>query len=262
HTVTLDTDLSVVASFKKQFQAKFAISPIASPGPTILVDNQSYGAPATLWWDQGSAHWLEAPSPQLTAPDSRFVFVSWSDSGARAHGVTANAPVDATATFQPERTLLVATDPGGLTFTLDGGLPQTGPATFWLALGSTHTIAVDTLQSGGVGVQYRYLEWSDHGAPSHAITISSGMNGTVTGTGWYASGNTAYASAPATVPVSSGSRRAFNGWGGDASGSGTTSAPILMNGPKVAIASWKLQYNLRIDSPYGTVLNAGWYDTG
>jgi len=354
HTVTLDTDLSVVASFKKQFQAKFAISPIASPGPTILVDNQSYGAPATFWWDQGSAHWLEAPSPQLTAPDSRFVFVSWSDSGARAHGVTANAPVDATATFQPERTLLVATDPGGLDFTLDGGLPQTGPATFWLALGSTHSIAVDTLQSGGAGVQYRYLEWSDHGAPSHAITISSGMAvtarfktefyltvdsadplstgqgwylsgstayatvtnpiqsvgpgerqafhgwggdatgagttsdpilmdgpktatalfgteyyldvqsayGTVTGTGWYASGNTAYASAPATVPVSSGSRRAFNGWGGDASGSGTTSAPILMNGPKVAIASWKLQYNLRIDSPYGTVLNAGWYDTG
>src|SRR5437867_3540632 len=354
HTVTLDTDLRVVASFKKQFQAKFAISPIASPGPTILVDNQSYGAPATFWWDQGSAHWLEAPSPQLTAPDSRFVFVSWSDSGARAHGVTANAPVDATATFQPERTLLVATDPGGLDFTLDGGLPQTGPATFWLALGSTHSIAVDTLQSGGAGVQYRYLEWSDHGAPSHAITISSGMAvtarfktefyltvdsadplstgqgwylsgstayatvtnpiqsvgpgerqafhgwggdatgagttsdpilmdgpktatalfgteyyldvqsayGTVTGTGWYASGNTAYASAPATVPVSSGSRRAFNGWGGDASGSGTTSAPILMNGPKVAIASWKLQYNLRIDSPYGTVLNAGWYDTG
>src|SRR5436309_14395083 len=134
HTVTADIDLTGVASFKKQFQAKFAISPIASPGPTILVDNQSYGAPATFWWDQGSAHWLEAPSPQLTAPDSRFVFVSWSDSGARAHGVTANAAVDATATFQPERTLLVATGPGGLNFTLDGGAPRTGPAPFWLAL--------------------------------------------------------------------------------------------------------------------------------
>jgi len=354
HTVTLDTDLSLVATFKKQFQAKFAISPTGPPSPSILVDNASYLGPTTLWWDQGSAHWLEAPSPQLIAPDSRFAFVSWSDSGARAHGVTANAAVDVTATFQPERTLLVQTDPEGLEFSLDSGAPQAGPATFWLPLGSNHTIAVDTLQSGAPGVRYRYLEWSDHGGPSHSITISAGMAltarfktefylsvdppdplstgqgwylsgstayatvtnpiqsvgpgerlafqgwggdatgtsatsdpilmngsktatalfgteyyldvqsayGTVTGGGWYASGNTAYATAPGTVSISSGSRRAFNGWSGDASGSGTTSAPILMNGPKVAIASWKLQYNLRIDTAYGTALTAGWYDAG
>lgn len=353
HDVTLDADLSLVATFKKQFLATFAVSPA---GPTILVDNVSYGGPAALWWDQSSTHWLEAPSPQLTAPDSRFVFVSWSDSGARAHGVTANAPMDMpfTATFQPERTLLIQTDPVGLKFSLDGRAPQPGPAMFWLNLSSTHTIAVDTLQSGGPGVQYRYLEWSDHGGPSHAITITAGMAltarfktefyltvdsadplstgqgwylngsiayatvttsiqpigpgerkafhgwggdatgtgltsdpilmdrpktanalfgteyylevqspyGTVTGTGWYATGTTAYATAPATVPVSSGSRRSFDGWGGDASGSGTTSAPILMDGPKVAIASWKLQYKLRIDTPYGAALTAGWYDAG
>jgi len=354
HTVTLDTDLSVVATFKKQFQAKLAISPTGPPSPAILVDNASYLGPTTLWWDQGSAHWLEAPSPQLITPDSRFVFVSWSDSGARAHGVTANAPVDVTATFQPERTLLVQTDPEGLKFSLDSAAPQPGPATFWVALGSTHTIAVDTLQSGAPGVQYRYLEWSDHGGPTHNITVNAGMAltarfktefyltvdprdplstgqgwylsgstayatvtnpiqsvgpgerlafhgwsgdatgtgvtsdpilmdgpktatalfgteyyldvqsayGTVTGTGWYASGNTAYATAPVTVPVSSGSRRAFNGWSRDASGSGTTSSPILMNGPKVAIANWKLQFNLRIDTAYGTALTAGWYDAG
>jgi len=354
HTVTLDTDLSVVATFKKQFQAKLAISPTGPPSPAILVDNASYLGPTTLWWDQGSAHWLEAPSPQLITPDSRFVFVSWSDSGARAHGVTANAPVDVTATFQPERTLLVQTDPEGLKFSLDSAAPQPGPATFWVALGSTHTIAVDTLQSGAPGVQYRYLEWSDHGGPTHNITVNAGMAltarfktefyltvdprdplstgqgwylsgstayatvtnpiqsvgpgerlafhgwsgdatgtgvtsdpilmdgpktatalfgteyyldvqsayGTVIGTGWYASGNTAYATAPVTVPVSSGSRRAFNGWSRDASGSGTTSSPILMNGPKVAIANWKLQFNLRIDTAYGTALTAGWYDAG
>ena len=354
HTVTLDSDLSLAATFKKQYLAKFAASPAGPPTPTILVDNISYGGPGSLWWDQGSAHWFEAPSPQLTAPDSRFVFVSWSDSGTRAHGVTANAAIDVTAMFQPERTLLVDTDPEGLNFTLDGGAPQAGPASFWLALGSTHTIAVDQLQAGAPGVQYRYLEWSDHGAPSHAITINAGMAltarfktefyltvdsadplstgqgwymsgstayatvtssiesvgpgerlafhgwggdatgtgttsdpilmdgpkaavalfgteyylqvqsayGTVTGTGWYASGATAYATAPSTVPVSSGSRRTFNGWGGDASGSSPTSAPIVMDGPKVAIANWKLQYNLRIDTPYGTALTGGWYDSG
>jgi len=35
-----------------------------------------------------------------------------------------------------------------------------------------------------------------------------------------------------------------------------------MDGPKVAMASWKLQYNLRIETAYGTALTAGWYDAG
>jgi len=83
----------------------------------------------------------------------------------------------------------------------------------------------------------------------------------VSGTGWYASGSPATATVPATVPVSSGSRRIFAGWSGDASGSSPT-ASILMDGPKVAIASWKLQYNLQINTPYGTALTAGWYDAG
>src|SRR5207245_1371150 len=75
--------------------------------------------------------------------------------------------------------------------------------------------------------------------------------GSVAGTGWYASGVTATATAPATVAITSGSRQAFNGWGRDASGSGTTSAPILMDGPKVAVANWKLQYRLQIITAYG-----------
>src|SRR5206468_1654457 len=155
HSLTMDSDTNVVATFKKQFLTRFAASP---SGPSVLVDNVSYGAPASLWWDQAPACWPEAPSP------------------------------------------------------------QSAPATFWLNRNSTHTIAVDTLQSGGPGVQYRYLEWSDHGAPSHAITISAGMTLTArfktefyltvdpadplsTGQGWYLSGSTAYATV--TNPIQS-----------------------------------------------------------
>ena len=352
HSLTMDSDTNVVATFKKQFLARFAASP---SGPSVLVDNVSYGAPASLWWDQGTAHWLEAPSPQPTDSNSRFVFVSWNDGGGRAHGVTANKTINTTATFQPERALVIQTDPQGLKFTLDGGPPQSAPATFWLNRNSTHSIAVDTLQTGAPGVRYRFLEWKeDHGAPSHNITMSAGMtltarfnteffltvvsrdplstgedwyiagspaqasisnpvqtvgpgerllfqgwggdatgNGTtsdkilmdgpktaiaifgtqyyldvqsqygvVGGSGWYFAGRIVNATAPATLPLSSGSRRAFNGWSGDASGSSTTSAPIIMNGPKLATANWKLQYNLRIDTAYGTPLTAGWYDAG
>src|SRR3989442_691596 len=352
HSLTMDSDTNVVATFKKQFLARFAASP---SGPSILVDNVSYGAPASLWWDQGTAHWLEAPSPQPTDSNSRFVFVSWNDGGGRAHGVTANKTINTTATFQPEPALVVQTDPQGLKFTLDGGPPQSAPATFWLNRNSTHSIAVDTLQTGAPGVRYRFLEWKeDHGDPSHNITMSAGMTLTArfnteffltvvsrdplsTGEDWYIAGSPAQASisnpvqtvgpgerllfqgwggdatcngttsdkilmdgpktaiaifgtqyyldvqsqygvvggsgwdfagrivnptAPATLPLSSGSRRAFKGWSGDASGSSPTSAPIIMNGAKLATAKWKIQYNNRIDTTYCTPLTAGWYDAG
>ncbi|HEX9567916.1 MAG TPA: sialidase family protein [Thermoplasmata archaeon] len=352
HSLTMDNDTNVVATFKKQFLARFAAS---QPGPYILVDNVSYGAPASLWWDQGTAHWLEAPSPQPTGNNSRFVFVSWNDGGGRAHRVTANKTINTTATFQPERALVIQTDPQGLNFTLDGLPPQSAPATFWLNLNSTHSVAVDTLQAGAPGVRYRFLEWKeDHGAPSHNITMGTGITltarfkteffltvvsrdplstgqdwyiagspaqatisnpvqtvgpgerlqfkgwggdatgsgttsdiilmdgpktaiaifgtqyyldvqsqyGVVSGSGWYFAGDIVNAIAPATLPLSSGSRRAFNGWSDGASGSGTTSDPIVMNGPKVATANWKLQYSLRIDTAYGTALTAGWYDAG
>ena len=49
HDLTMDNDTSVVATFKAQFLTRFAASP---SGPAILVDNVSYGAPASLWWDQ------------------------------------------------------------------------------------------------------------------------------------------------------------------------------------------------------------------
>src|SRR5207244_5519898 len=97
---------------------------------------------------------------------------------------------------------------------------------------------------------------------THCDLDVQSQDGVVGGSGWYFAGRLVNATAPATLPLSSGSRRAFNGWSGDASGSSTTSAPIIMNGPKFATANWKLQYNLQIETAYGTALTAGWYDAG
>ena len=59
-------------------------------GLTVIVDGTNYTAPANFDWISGSAHTLEAPSPQ-TAPDghSRNVFSSWSDGGAQTNLITA-----------------------------------------------------------------------------------------------------------------------------------------------------------------------------
>jgi hypothetical protein len=87
--------------------------------------------------------------------------------------------------------------------------------------------------------------------------------GTPSGAGWYDRDFNAYASLNTNIiDHGNGTRRVFTNWSGDASGTDYTSSnPIMMNGPKTAIAVWKKQYYLTVTSPYGIVGGADWYDT-
>ncbi len=87
--------------------------------------------------------------------------------------------------------------------------------------------------------------------------------GTTSGGGWYNDGSTVSVSiSQPLVDGSPGTRYAFTGWSGDASGTGSTTNPILMNSPKTTLANWKTQYFFTANSPYGTVSGTGWYDSG
>jgi uncharacterized repeat protein (TIGR02543 family) len=276
HVIVATTDQTYTASFKKQYLAKVAPDPI---GLAVLVDNVTVTASFQGWWDDGSNHWLEAPSPQSVSADVRYVWASWSDGGSRAHGFVALGPLDAVATFLQEQGLRVSTGPENLAFTLDG-IPYASTQTFWLSPDSYHTVAVQTLQPGGTGTRYVFSQWSDGGAATHVIhftgaealqatfhaeyylTVSSLVPGE-SGTGWYADGSYAIAtvtsSSYATGP---GERVSFQGWQGDATGAGLSSDPILMDGPKTAVADYETQFYLDVSSPYATVAGAGWYDSG
>jgi len=78
----------------------------------------------------------------------------------------------------PERTITLATVPSGLQVIADADT-QTAPHGFSLYDGS-HTINVDSPQSGGAGVEYRFSNWSDSQAQSHAITVSAPASYTAT----------------------------------------------------------------------------------
>ena len=78
------------------------------------------------------------------------------------------------------------------------------------------------------------------------LTVSSN-NSPVAGSGWYREGSSAYASViSTTVNASAGTRYVFTNWSGDASGAKSSSNPILIDGPKTAIANWQVQYSLMI----------------
>jgi hypothetical protein len=276
HTIVATSDGTFTASFVKQYQAKVGQDPV---GLSVVVDGGSYTSPTTFWWNDSSTHSLDAPSPQYATPDVRSVFSSWSDGGAQAHSVVATAPLAVTATFSQEQGFRVTTSPDNLTFKVDGA-NYSAATTFWFAPDSYHIVSVDSLQSGGPGVRYRFGSWSDGGAATHVVhfisattiqatfnpeyylTVTSSVPG-ATGSGWFAAGTTTTASVTNTIySTSPGERSVFRGWAGDASGTGLTSDPIVMDGPKEAVADYGTQFYLDVASAYGTVTGTGWYDAG
>ncbi len=82
----------------------------------------------------------------------------------------------------------------------------------------------------------------------HRLEIVSEYD-TATGSDWYDEGATAYARLTINVTDDpEGVRHVFVRWEGDASGTGLVSDPILMDRPKKAVASWKIQFVLLVSS--------------
>jgi hypothetical protein len=276
HSITADNDRTITASFTKQFQSSVAPDP---EGLSVMVDGVAYTAKASFWWNDGSSHSLQAPTPQSVSPDVRWVWSSWSDGGLATHTVTANAALVLNATFVQEQAMHVSTSPVALTFSVDN-VPYSTAHTFWFEPGSYHTVSVSTLQMVGSDTRYQFQSWSDGGAATHVFVFNAAMSIQATfsteykltwtspvpgaaGAAWYPAG----ASAVATVTdqiyaVAPGQRLSFQGWSGDATGTGLTSDPIVMNGPKTAVASYGTQFYLAVESPYLTTTGSGWYADG
>ncbi len=136
------------------------------------------------------------------------------------------------------------------------GVSYATPVTFTWVIGSTHVLEAVSTVSGPAGTRYVWTGWSDGGDQIHVYTVPSTPEtvtayfttkyylnvvspyGTIGGEGWYDEGSTAYATLEAGSVVENGVQYMFTGWSGDASGTGLVSNPIIMNGPKTAIANW------------------------
>jgi M6 family metalloprotease-like protein len=81
------------------------------------------------------------------------------------------------------------------------------------------------------------------------------------GGGWYDAGETATISVRSTVQLENRTRQVFIDWNGTAQGQGPV-AKFRVNAPSVIQATWKTQYLVQIESPYGDPQGSGWYDAG
>ena len=183
-----------------------------------------------------------------------------------------------TITVVPKRYYLtVKTDPEGVT---------TIPGENWYSEGTQVTLTAPDPVPVSTGVRYKFLYWDVDGTQVDGNPITVVMNanhtgtahygleyyltvlspfGTVGGEGWYPSGATAYATLnTGLIDHGNGTRRVFTSWSGDASGNNyAQSNPIIMDGPKTAVANWKTQYYLtvRTDPPgITTIPGEGGYD--
>jgi len=164
---------------------------------------------------------------------------------------------------------------GAYNGTLNGG--QSHSYTFPTST-TTHWISVDFYvpnSNGSAGTRYYEADtsWVFNAGGSHVfaygaqyyLSVETGY-GVAAGSGWYESGATAHATLNSgELDESPGARHLFTGWGTDASGTELTSNTITMDKPKHAVANWKTQFLLTVNSDPQNVTNllgSGWYDAG
>lgn len=156
--------------------------------------------------------------------------------------------------------LTVKTDPPGVVSILGEG---------WYDEGATASLTAPEVVPISPGARYRFKHWSVNGKALAGHTVAFVMDrnytatahyylqyylnvvspyGVVGGEGWYNANETAYAFLDlGLLDHGNGTRRVFVSWGGAASGANySKSGPILMDGPKTAVANWKTQYLLTV----------------
>jgi M6 family metalloprotease-like protein len=201
-------------------------------------------------------------------PSSRFVFLGWSD-GSVANPRTIEVSSDMSLGANFDLQYLLSLQPNG------GVTSGSG----WYNSGTSVTVTA-TSPSIVVPDQTRlvFQNWSgdlqsdstsfvvNMTAPyslkanwktQYFLSIQSPY--AAAGGGWYEANSQAVVALTSTVATGNGVRYVFVRWSGDLSGT-NQSQSLTMSGPKLVSALWATQYELKIESEYGHVNGAGWYD--
>jgi hypothetical protein len=263
-----------------QYEVTFAQSGVGSDftGTVVTIDSANYGVaslPVEFWWDRGSSHNFTFASPLTVNSGMQYAWNCSSGlSSAQSDTLTINTDGSVAGNYVVQNAVTfgqtgVDTDFTGTIVTVDSIAYTyiTLPVSFWWDTCSSHIFSFSSPLAASTGKQYMWT--STTGLSSlqrYSIFVSSAGSvvgnyktqyyltvvssyGTPSGQGWYDNNTTVYATLDVgSVDHENGTRRVFMGWGGDASGTDyAQSNPIVMNGPKTAVANWKTQYTVTFD---------------
>lgn len=222
-------------------------------------------------WVPNNTITLQIQSTVNTSIGVRQVFSGWSDGSVvnpRRVAVTGNTTLQ--AIYQTQYLLYV--DPNGGT-TTSGGWYSPNSVTPVSATTPSNVVANESRLvfddwSGDVSSTSPTLQlnmtkpfslkanWNTQ----YYVTIMS-PTGFPTGSGWYNAGQIATVGVQSTVQYSNGTRQLFAGWNSTQLGQ-TPTGQIAVNAPTILETTWKTQYLIKVQSPFGTPEGSGWYDVG
>ncbi len=250
HSITVPSSATTyTATFNTQYQLTTQASPPADGSVT----------PAS-----GSYYASGAIIPVTATANAGFAFSNWTSTGGSFDSNTSAstnfhmpaAPATVTGNFTNGSVQITITStPANLLVSVDGGTFTAAPLVENWVIGSSHTIATTSPQSGGTGVQYVWSSWSDSGAISHSITVPS------TATTYTASFNTQYQLTTAANPSNGGTVSptsgnfynastvvpltatpnagfTFSSWTGNVANANSASTTITMSAPESVTANF------------------------
>jgi uncharacterized repeat protein (TIGR02543 family) len=138
-------------------------------GRTIIVDGVTYTAPQVFNWVANSNHTVSTDTIQNGTAGTRYVWASWSDSGARSHSITPSSDSTFVVNFTTQHYLTMIANTGG----------TASPPSGWVNAGTFVTITA-TQNTG-----YTFVSWSGSGSGSYSGGNNPGvllMNGPITET--------------------------------------------------------------------------------
>lgn len=140
---------------------------------------------------------------------------------------------------------------------------------------TTHKISVDPNVAGDTGVRYycaqNTFSVSSSGSTTfsyqtqYQFTVDTDPNGVaqVTGGGWFPAGTSVQTSqAPQTVTGGAGTQYVLKGWEVDGVLQSGNPATLTLDKARKAVAKYATQYQLVVDSPFGSPKGSGYYDAG
>jgi predicted outer membrane repeat protein len=194
HSITVPGSAATyTATFNTQYQLTTQASPSAD-GSVTPASGSYFASGATI--------------PVTATANSGFTFSNWTSTGGTFDSTTSAstnfhmpaAPATVTGNFATATVqITVTTNPAHLLVSVDGGTATAAPLVETWNVGSSHTIATSSPQSGGSGVQFVWSNWSDSGAISHSITVPG------TATTYTATFNTQYQLTTQASPSADGS---------------------------------------------------------
>jgi len=272
---TVNSPLIIVGTYKTQYLVTFQQTGLDSTANSVVVTfnsvSKSYGdLPNSTWFDNGYPLSYSYYNVSSSVAGKRFILIGVTGP---ASPFSVSGSVTITGNYKTQFYLTLATNPPSVTTPSGQG---------WY---DAETLApISTSQYVDIvpgSARYRFSNWTTAdmteitNSTSPSTTVRMDKAKTVTanyitqyyltvtspyamrsGEGWYDRCSTAYAGLSAgIVEHSNRTRHVFTGWGGDASGTNyAQSDPILMDGPKTAVANWKTQYLLAVRTePVGLV---------